>query len=40
MKALLVSLLTFISFSSYAGEYKPMEGYSKAPLVEPVFDYT
>lgn len=40
LKVLLVLLLVFVPLSNYASDYKPMDGYSKLPLTDPVFDYT
>jgi hypothetical protein len=39
MRNLLLALFIFFPFSMLANEYKPMEGYSTAPLAEPIFDH-
>ena len=39
MRNLIAILLLVFTYNTFAGEYKPMDGYSTTPLDEPVFDY-
>lgn len=39
MKKLIIIIFVFISWPAFSSDYTPLQGYSAAPLKDPVFDY-